>query len=928
MKRLRKFITFILAFIIILSFKSVYADEVKINIPKTIHEDKKIEHIGPGLVHEEILRFTTNGWYNINVLRYNTLDELSTIRAYKGDEGISQRKTVSSILESNDLIAAVNGDYFHYNPVSTLGIMANDGKLEISPADPDYKTPSFFFGKTAGVGYFDRDIKIYNHRIKKDIFVNSYNKISSPYSTIAILDSNWGKNSLGSSKSKKNVEVLVVENTVKDIRRGGKPFELNENNYVLSSASDKLDEFQIGDRVDLKINLPGLENLKFAIGGGSIIVKDGKLTLTDINSKGNNPRTGIGANEDGSEIILVTIDGRSNNYTGVSQELFAHIMRELGAYNALNLDGGGSTTMAIRQKGEKDTQIVNNPSGKKERPVVNAVGIKSNAPIEELSYLKLSANKDALFPGLGTPISVSAYDKYHNRLNIENLNISMSLTGVLGDVSTKYFTPQSSGKAEIIASVGDISASTTVNVFNEAIELNCNKDRINLASGQSVELKDFYAKDENGNKVYIPQDKISFEIIGDIGHMEGSKFVANNTSASGGILCHYLNAIDVIGVSVGTEKLELDILEKDLNISNSTYPEGVGANSDFKDEKVMGENSVALNYSFPSIEKGNRAAYLNLNADSNGVYLGRTNVIGLNVKGDGKGALLKAVLVDKNNKEHSIVLANSLDFTEWKYIEAKIPNSINGELRLKRIYIAETDAEKNYSGEILLDGICVLKPREIDYEILPKKTYAHDHLIYLKDEVLPFSIGIYPTNLDKYCGYEASKKLAESFNQSSDVLILNKTTDKFFDSINIKKAKMGNGFSSGIVGGVKYINIYANSKGIRSANTETWFKLIKELENFEGKNLIITLPTPIHSMSDKRETDLLMRFLNEKAQAGVNLFVIAASNRNHVELLDSIRYIELKTNVSNEWDIKNISKVNFYLSDENLSYIIDKPYNE
>lgn len=83
-----------------------------------------------------------------------------------------------------------------------------------------------------------------------------------------------------------------------------------------------------------------------------------------------NPRTLAGVTPDGS-LLFVTVDGRQPGYSvGASFEESADIMRALGAEDALNLDGGGSTTMTIRER------LVNRPSDTTgERPVGDAVVI-------------------------------------------------------------------------------------------------------------------------------------------------------------------------------------------------------------------------------------------------------------------------------------------------------------------------------------------------------------------------------------------------------------------------------------------------------------------------------------------------------------------------------------------------------------------------
>ena len=77
------------------------------------------------------------------------------------------------------------------------------------------------------------------------------------------------------------------------------------------------------------------------------------------------PRTGVGVTESG-QIFFVTVDGRQADSEGMTILQFAKLFKKLGAKRALNLDGGGSTTMVV--KGE----IVNTPSGS-ERSVASAL---------------------------------------------------------------------------------------------------------------------------------------------------------------------------------------------------------------------------------------------------------------------------------------------------------------------------------------------------------------------------------------------------------------------------------------------------------------------------------------------------------------------------------------------------------------------------
>jgi hypothetical protein len=76
------------------------------------------------------------------------------------------------------------------------------------------------------------------------------------------------------------------------------------------------------------------------------------------------PRSGVGISRDSTTLFLITVDGRQESSSGMSLSEFAQLMLQLGVYEGLNLDGGGSTTMVV------NGAVVNHPSDAPgERPV-------------------------------------------------------------------------------------------------------------------------------------------------------------------------------------------------------------------------------------------------------------------------------------------------------------------------------------------------------------------------------------------------------------------------------------------------------------------------------------------------------------------------------------------------------------------------------
>lgn len=118
-------------------------------------------------------------------------------------------------------------------------------------------------------------------------------------------------------------------------------------------------------------------NAKYVVSGTRLLADEGAV-LEDIPNSGPDPRTAVGINEDGHQLIIVIVDGRQLGYSqGATLKELAQILVDFGAFRAMELDGGGSSTLVV--EGEDGQPIVlNSPvhqgSNGKERPVATHVG--------------------------------------------------------------------------------------------------------------------------------------------------------------------------------------------------------------------------------------------------------------------------------------------------------------------------------------------------------------------------------------------------------------------------------------------------------------------------------------------------------------------------------------------------------------------------
>lgn len=124
---------------------------------------------------------------------------------------------------------------------------------------------------------------------------------------------------------------------------------------------------------------PDLTGVHNAVGGFGMLLVDGRNLGGDGDR---HPRTALGTSEDGRFLYVLVIDGRQGDYSAgaTTAETAAWLLR-LGAHDALNLDGGGSTTLAIADGG--DAKILNRPIHNgipgHERVVGNHLGVFAQA---------------------------------------------------------------------------------------------------------------------------------------------------------------------------------------------------------------------------------------------------------------------------------------------------------------------------------------------------------------------------------------------------------------------------------------------------------------------------------------------------------------------------------------------------------------------
>lgn len=158
------------------------------------------------------------------------------------------------------------------------------------------------------------------------------------------------------------IDNRVINTTAKENHRGNALFAFDGQDFLIADALDSLLIYETYPNV---------------MRSGPLLLSKGQKTDLRNNAFNDNrhPRTAVGLK--GSTLLLITVDGRNANAQGMNLKELANILKWLGSNDAMNLDGGGSTTMYI--KGTAPNGVVNYPSDNKqfdhqgERKVANVI---------------------------------------------------------------------------------------------------------------------------------------------------------------------------------------------------------------------------------------------------------------------------------------------------------------------------------------------------------------------------------------------------------------------------------------------------------------------------------------------------------------------------------------------------------------------------
>lgn len=935
-KKLSKFLIAFMIFNIFTSFS--YGDFV------SIYEEKSSQNISQGVIHEKILRFTDQGWLGINVLKIDLQDRDTDMDILTSQKGISQKETLKEMAatdEFNDkIVAAINGDFYDTTNGATMGPIVKDGKLITNTInDPQFASFNLDNDDTPFLDYWT-DSKTTLENKNKDYKLNIDFK-NKPYlngyaDRVVLIDRDWGELSFGNSKHEDIVEMVIVDNEVRAIRENAEPVEIPENGFIIAGvASTKaliLNSFSIGDRVSLHIDTtPNIEALKLSIGGGAIIIKDGRR-VQDFSLKipGRHPRTAVGITRDKKQLIFITIDGRTSSYVGATQEELADVLLGLGAYDAINMDGGGSTEMIIRDIGDKDFTIANTPSSGFERRIVNGLGVKNTSKVTSLESIIVETDDTNIFTNTSRDFIVKGYDKNYNPLDIDIEDIRWSASGVDGYFNDNTFYPSTSGKGEISASYKGKSASIDINVLSNPIKLEVTPTRIFVDTDSEVALS-ANAIDSDGYSAKINIKDLLWSIPEGLGEIVGSTFHSSDKSGNNIITATFNNLNAYIQVANGYEEVVLNDFET-MNGEFLAYPNEVKGSYSLSSNSKEGLSSGKIGYDLSNTD-ASRAAYLVFN--NNGISMEeKPEKIGMWVYGNrGNNHWLRGRVTDANGVAFNIDFSRDIDWSGWKFVEANIPRGAVAPLSLERIYVVEIDPMKKDTGYILLDNITGFYKTGFTKE-LPKDSDIFIDKRNAKAELegnnsFKFVAHGRVDDTQPLISDLIISKLSDIDDNVNKSIFVNNISQELENRISKSPIIINNSYSIEKYKNSSFIKLDNSKGGIRATNYNQWIWLLDMVENIDSKNVFVLMPNA-PSFNDKLEERLFLDTLGSLRDRGIDVWVLTGENTDElkVDVKEGIRFLSLKPYPSEGDlnDLKNLKYVEFTANDGYVTYEIKSMY--
>ena len=636
--------------------------------------------------------------------------------------------------EGNRVVGAINANFYNMSDGYPLYLLAENNKIltpeVISDGSEYYVNQPYAFGITkngsAEIAYYNADITVnykgkqqningFNVRRGSDeaiVYMPTHHSSRTPNNEYGMefvveTDKTIGTTNFGQTYSGKVTKIRQYgDKTSSTIPRNGFVLSFNGEKW-----GDEYRDIKVGDEVSVSFSISNVwKDAQYMMTSGPLLVLDGKkqISMSTSSSRASQvtARSAIAISKDKKTVHLVTVD--STGGKGMNLNQFADYLVSLGVDRAINLDGGGSTTMGIRKYGSNTVVLANRPSDASERRVSAILQAVSTAPTGEATRMTLRRDKIGTML-VGTKISLTPsniMDTHYNPVSYKNSDIKLSAKNGNVTVNGLSYTATKAGKDSVVASFQKAVQTFSVTVVDAPSSITIS-GKTAIETSEKTQLK-ATPKLADGSTLLYNANQVKWSVDGDIGTISNDGVFTSNGKIGK----------STVTVTIGTKSVKQQIEVKEsykgdvfaihdfeslTNISTST---ALATSAIGLDNKVLKNNkqSLKLTYDMTGNESGTAAAYVHLKEAS---MPSKPKKIGVWLYGNNGQTWIRGVVRDADGVKHTI------DFTEnggqtwsgWKYVESNVPKTEAYPLTMETIYIVQPNVSLQQKGTVYFDKL-------------------------------------------------------------------------------------------------------------------------------------------------------------------------------------------------------------------------------
>ncbi|MFC9558760.1 phosphodiester glycosidase family protein [Agromyces sp. NPDC056965] len=699
------------------------------------------EALAPGLELTDFRRLQPAGWVTGHVMRADL--STPTLSVDVLDAGaVTGGAPVSQQIAGTGAIAAVNGDYFDMNasvaPVGvnvspTTGLRTASGgqRQAFTITDGLAAVQELMVEGTLGIDGVETPIRGVNTPGLGNGDIGWYTAAWGAHPLSRPLGA---PGELAASVAMAVVTDGVVQSVTTDPAVIDAPASIADGSGVLigrEAGAATLAALVVGQQVDVAVGTN--HEVDLAVSGSQRMIVDGVQTADDQVEAA---RTAVGVNRDGTEVTVVSIDGRAGDGRGMTIQELGDLMLDLGVHNAVNLDGGGSTTMLARRAGTSEAQVINRPSDGNERIVANSLAFFSSAPAGTVTDVAVAPasqldGADAVFPRLGRTVAGTGLDD-----NLTGVPVDGEFTADSGlaveaiDGATARVVGGTSGTGTVGFTADGKSATTQLRVLGELQRLRPSSTIVALPDPGQTARVTLTGLDADGFSAPIETADVA---------VEAGAAVTVTADGRDGFLVSPNGDSGSATVTFTADGRSVDVAVTIGFRSESVADFADGASWGRAADRATGTTTLttgpdgipalALDYDFTT-STGTRGYYaitpeMSVAGSLGREIAGQPQALTLWIDGDGSGVWPRLQM--KNGAGTTINLDGpTVDWTGWRQVRFTVPAGTPYPLHLQRIRMLETRSAVQYLGHVEIAGLDAIVAPDVDQPVAP---VVHDPVI-------------------------------------------------------------------------------------------------------------------------------------------------------------------------------------------------------